>query len=102
MKKYHSPGGIRIGMRVLIYSIAFIAIVDTRETLADGTGPVSRKLGDACNKLLMASSKLGLGFALMNADHGDEDTLVGRWSRRLGITSHEAFVSAAKVDLFAR
>ncbi|MES2439290.1 MAG: hypothetical protein V4584_09485 [Verrucomicrobiota bacterium] len=102
MKKNHSPGGTRIGVRLLFYSFAFLAMIGMRETLSDGNGPVSHHLGCAFNRTLMASSKLGLGLALMNLDKPGESTLIGRYSRSLGLASHKAFVSAAKVDLYAR
>ncbi len=102
MKKNHSPGGAGIGLRVLFYSFAFIAVIGTRETLSDGNGPVSTALGRTFNQLLKGSSKLGLGFAIMNSDDKGESTLVGRYSRSLGIAAHKAYVSSAKVELFAR
>lgn len=101
MKKNHSPGGARICLRVLFYSFVFLAVIGLRESLSNGSGPVSNKLGMAFNQVLMSSSKLGLGFALMNHDKQGEDTLIGRCSRSLGVASHKAYVSSAKVDLFA-
>ncbi len=102
MKKNHPLGGTRIVMRVLFYAFAFIAVIGARETLTSGNGPVSNTLGSAFNQVLMASSKLGLGFAQMNADEQGENTVIGRYSRSLGKASHKAYVSSAKVDLFAR
>jgi CRISPR/Cas system type I-B associated protein Csh2 (Cas7 group RAMP superfamily) len=103
MKKNHSPGGTRIGLRVLLYSFVFLAVIGTRETLSsDRNGPVSINLGVAFNRVLMTSSKLGLGVALLNQDKRGENTMIGRYSLALGIASHKAFVSSAKVDLFAR
>ena len=102
MKKNHPPGGIRIGMRLLFYSFTFIAMIGTRETLSAGSGPISDTLGRAFNRVLMTSSKFALGFALMNQDEKGEETMIGRYSRILGIASHKAFVSSAKVELFAR
>ncbi|MES2923479.1 MAG: hypothetical protein V4819_18130 [Verrucomicrobiota bacterium] len=102
MKKNHSPGGARIGLRVLFYSFVFLAMIGMRETLSVGNGPVSNKLGMAFNRVLMTSSKLGLGLALLNQDRLGENTMIGRYSLALGMASHEAFVSAAKVDIFAR
>lgn len=101
MKKNHSPGGTRIGLRVLFYSFVFFAVIGTRETLSDGCGPISNQLGTAFNRVLMASSKLGLGLALLNQDKGGENTMIGRYSLALGIASHKAFVSASKVEIFA-
>lgn len=102
MKKNHSPGGAGIGLRVLFYSIVFLAMIGMRESLTEGNGPISNKLGMAFNKVLMSSSKLGLGLALLNHDQSGEGTRIGRYSRALGLASHEAFVSASKVDIFAR
>lgn len=102
MKKNHSPGGAGIGLRVLFYSFVFLAMIGMRETLTDGNGPISNKLGIAFNRVLMTSSKLGLGLALLNHDQRGEDTTIGRYSRALGLASHKAFVNAAKVDIFAR
>ena len=102
MKKNHSPGGARIGMRMLIYAVAFIAVIGIRETLTDGTGPISRNLGTLYNKTLMAASKLGLGVALLSHDKDGENSIIGQGSTMLGKASHRGYVSAAKVDLFAR
>lgn len=102
MNKNHSPGGVRIVMRVLFYTSIFVAIIGMRETLTEGHGPVSNKLGRVLNQVLMTSSQVGLGVAMMNSDKRGEHTLVGHYSRALGKASHEAFVSAAKVDIFAR
>ncbi len=102
MKKNHSPGGTRISLRVLLYTIAFVAVVGTRESLTEGTGPVSRQLGVIFNETLKAGSKLGLGFALMTRDEGNDDSMAGRASRAIGKASHEAFVSASKVDIYKR
>ncbi len=102
MKKTHSPGGARIGLRVLFYSFVFLAVIGTRETLSNSGGPVSNKLGIAFNQVLMASSKFGLGIALLNQDKRGENTMIGRYSLALGMAAHKAFVSASKVDIFAR
>lgn len=101
MKKNHPRGGARIYLRVSLYSFAFLVLMGTRETLSDGTGPVSGTLGRAFNEVLMASSKLGLGFSMMNLDKPGENTMIGRYSRELGIASHRAFISSAKVDIYA-
>jgi hypothetical protein len=102
MKKNHSPGGAPVYCRVLLYSIAFIALIGTRETLSGKSGPVSDRLGSAFNRVLLVSSKMGLGFALMNHQADDQSSMLARCNRSLGTASHRAFVSAAKVDLFAR
>jgi hypothetical protein len=102
VKKNHPPGGTRIVLRVLMYSFAFISVIGMRETLTSGSGPVSETLGRAFNQVLMSSSKLGLGFALMSRDEQGEDTMVGRYSHKLGVASHRAYVSSAKVDLYDR
>lgn len=101
MKKNHPRGGVRIYLRALLYSFAFVALMGVRETLSDGNGPVSDTLGKVFNEVLMASSKLGLGFAMMNLDAPGENTMVGRYSRELGIASHNAFVRSAKVNIYA-
>ena len=102
MKKNHSPGGIRIILRVLFYSFVFLAMIGTRETLSNQSGPVSNTLGAAFNRVLMTSSKLGLGLAMLSSDKRGERTIIGRYSHALGIACHKTFVSAAKVDLFAQ
>ena len=98
MKKSHSPGGTRICMRVLFYSIAFVAVIGTRETLSDRTGPISANLGRAFNQTLMASSKLGIGFALMIREQTPDESQLGRYGRSLGIASHKAFIFASEMD----
>ena len=102
MKKNHSPSGMGIAVRMLVYPMAFIAVLGIREILSDGTGPVSQNLGIVFNKTLMTSSKFGLGVALMSKDNPGERTLIGQSSRALGKASHQAYVSAAKVELYAR
>lgn len=102
MKKNHPHSGKGIAVRVLGYSVAFIAVIGIRETLTEGTGPVNRSLGQVFNRTLMATSKLGLGVALMNQDQPGDLTVIGEGSKMLGRASHKAFVSAAKVDLYAR
>lgn len=101
MKKHHPPSGKGIAVRVLGYSMAFIAVIGIRESLTDGNGPVSQCLCRVFNRTLMASSKLGLGVALMNQDSPGDLTVIGKGSKMLGRASHRAFVSAAKVDLYA-
>jgi hypothetical protein len=101
MKKHHSPGGMRISLRMVLYTIAFIAVLGTRETLTDGTGPVSRQLGVIFNDTLMAGSKLALGVALMTHDQDGDDSMSGKASTMLGKAAHRGFVSATKVTLYA-
>jgi hypothetical protein len=102
MKKNHPPSGMGFAVRMLVYPMAFIAMLGIREILSDGNGPVSQNLGMVFNKTLMTSSKFGLGVALMNEDNPGERTLIGKSSRALGMASHQAYVSAAKVELYAR
>lgn len=89
-------------MRVLVYGLAFTAVIGVRETLTGEGGPISDGVGRAFNRVLKASSKLGLGIALMSEDNPGDITLIGHGSRMLGKASHKGFVSASKVDLFAR
>jgi hypothetical protein len=84
-----------------MYSFLFLALMGMRETMSSGTGPVSDTLGKVFNQALKSSSKLGLGLALMSADKQNENTMVGRYSHQLGVASHKAYVSSAKVDLFS-
>lgn len=102
MRKSHSPGGTRIGLRVLCYSIVFIAVIGIRENLTEGTGPVSNHLCTMFNNTLMAGSKLTLGIALMIHEPGDKGTLRGRTHVMLGKAAHQGFVSASKVDIFRK
>ena len=89
-------------MRLLTYSLAFIAIIGARETLSEGNGPVTNNLRVIFNKTLMTSSKIGLGVALMNCDEAGDVTVIGKGSKMLGQASHRAYVSAAKVDIYAK
>jgi hypothetical protein len=100
MKKNHSPGGMRIYVRILCYSIGFIAVLGARENLTEGSGPVSRQLGAIVNEALIAGSKLALGVALLTHDEEDENSMSGRASQELGRAAHSTFVSAAKVNLY--
>lgn len=100
MKKNHSPGGMRIYVRILCYSIGFIAVLGARENLTEGSGPVSRQLGAAFNEALMAGSKLALGVALLTHDEEDETSMSGWASMKLGKAAHSAFVSASKVSIY--
>lgn len=101
MRRHHPPGGMRISLRMLLYTIAFIAVIGTRETLTDGTGPVSRQLGTMFNQVLMVGSKLGLGVALMTHDQHGEASMTGKASMALGKIAHRGFVSATKINLYA-
>ncbi|RYD46497.1 MAG: hypothetical protein EOP83_29575 [Verrucomicrobiaceae bacterium] len=100
MKKNRPRGGVRICARMLLYSFAFIALMGTREFMSGGNGPVSSTLGRVFNEALMASSKLGLGLAMMNLDAPGENTMIGRYSSELGAISHRGFVNSAKVDIY--
>jgi hypothetical protein len=102
MKKNHPPGGTRVASRVLIYSIAFISMLGMRETLSSESGPVSDTLGKKFNQVLMTGSKMGLGMALLSSDRIGENTMLGRYSRKLGMASHQGYVSSAKVELYSR
>lgn len=102
MKKNHSPGGARICLRMLCYSLAFIAVIGTRETLTEGTGPVSRQLCSMINGSLMTGSKLALGFALMTHDKKNVATFSGWANRTLGRAAYRGFVSASKVDMYGQ
>jgi|GEM_PF-4441292 len=101
MKKHHSPGGIRIAMRMLFYAITFIAVIGARENITTGTGPVSKTVAKGFNEVLMASSKLGIGFAVMNHRRGDENTLVGKGSRMLFHMSHRGYINASRMNFYA-
>ncbi len=101
MKKNHSPGGIRIALRMLFYAITFIAVIGARENITAGTGPVSKTVAKGFNEVLLASSKLGIGFAVMNHRRGDENTVVGKGSRMLYKMSLRGFVNASKMNFYA-
>lgn len=101
MKKQGPPQGMRIWPRMLIYTICFLAIIASREQLTSGGGPLTHTLGRGLNQIMLASSKLGLGIALLGAEASADDTVVGRSSRKLGKASHKAFVESTKVRLFA-
>lgn len=101
MKKNHSPGGIRIALRMLFYAITFIAVIGIRENITAGTGPVSKTVAKGFNEVLMASSKLGIGFAVMAHRRGDENTVVGKGSRMLFTSSRNGFVTACKMNFYA-
>jgi hypothetical protein len=92
---------MRISLRMFLYTIAFIAVIGTRETLTEGTGPVSRQLGTMFNSVLMAGSKLGLGVALMTHDQNGADSMTGKASMALGKVAHRGFVCATKINLYA-
>lgn len=101
MKKHRPPQGMRVYARMLFYALCFLAIIASREQLTSGGGPLTQSLGRGLNQILLASSKLGLGFALICAEASSDDTVVGRSSQRLGKAAHKAFVESSKVRLFA-
>jgi hypothetical protein len=102
MKKQRPPQGMRIWPRMLVYTICFLAIIASREWLSSGGGPLTHSLGRGMNNIMLASSKLGLGFAMLGKEAGADDTMVGRSSHQLGKLSYRAFVESTKVRLFAR
>ncbi len=101
MKKNPAPSGLRTGMRVLGYSLVFLAIVGIRENLVHNGGPVSTQVGKALNRVLMESSRVGMGLAQMTADAPNQKTMIGTYSRRLDKASRHGFISAAKMDIYA-
>jgi hypothetical protein len=101
MKKNPATCGLRTGMRMLGYSLVFLAIVGVRENLTHGGGPVSTRLSMTLNRILMESSRVGMGLAQMTADAPHEKTMIGRYSRSLDRASRHGFISAAKMDIYA-
>ncbi len=101
MKKHRPPQGMRICARMLFYTLCFLAIIASREFLTSGGGPLTHSLGRGLNQVMLASSTLGLGFALICAESSSDDTVVGRSSRKLGRAAHKAFIESTKVRLFA-
>jgi hypothetical protein len=101
MKKNPASSGLRIGMRMLGYSLVFIAVIGIRENLIHGGGTVSTRLSMGLNRMLMESSKIGMGLAQMTADAPHEETLIGHYSRGLYQASRNGFISAAKMDIYA-
>ncbi len=101
MKKHHSPGGIRVALRMLVYAFIFVAVMGARENLTSGHRPVSKTVARAFNQVLMVSSKLGIGFAVMNHSKGDQDTLVGKGSRHLFKLSHRGYITASRMNFYA-
>ena len=55
----------------------------------------------AVNRVLMESSKVGLGVAQMTADAPHEKALIAHYSRSLDKASRHGFISAAKMDIYA-
>jgi len=102
MKKHRSPQGMRIYGRMLFYTLCFLAMIATREQLTSGERPLTHSLGRGLNQILLTSSKLGLGFALICGEQSSEDTMIGRGGRTLGRSAHKAFIEASKVELFAK
>lgn len=101
MKKHHSPGGIRVALRMLFYTFLFVALMGARENLTAGNRPVSKSVARAFNQVLMVSSKLGIGFAVMNHRRGDENTLVGKSSRQLFHLAHKGYITASRMNFYA-
>ena len=101
MKKNPAPSGLRTGMRMLGYSLVFLAIVGIRENLAHSEGPVSNQVGKVLNRILMETSKVGMGLAQMTADSPHQSTMVGSYSRSLYKASRTGFISAAKMNIYA-
>ncbi|MCU0779131.1 MAG: hypothetical protein MUF86_15890 [Akkermansiaceae bacterium] len=102
MKKHRPPQGMRIYARMLFYTLCFLAMIASREQWTSGGGPLTDSLGRGLNQILLASSKLGLGFALICGEESPADTLIGRGGRKLGRSAHKAFIEASKVELFAK
>jgi hypothetical protein len=102
MRKNHPSSGRGIAWRMLVYSLTFSALIGVRENLTGHGGPISDAAGAAINGMLKASSKLGLGIAQMSEDPPGDVTLIGQGGRMLGKASHEAFVSASKVEIYGR
>ncbi|MGL5018220.1 MAG: hypothetical protein ACRDBP_08820 [Luteolibacter sp.] len=101
MKKNPAPCGLRTSMRMLGYSFVFLALVGVREHLTHGSGPVSHQVGKVLNRVLMETSKVGIGLAQMTADAPHQTTTIGSYSRSLDKASRTGFVSAAKMDIYA-
>lgn len=101
MKKNPATCGLRTGMRVLGYSLVFIAVIGIRENLTHGGGTVSTRLSMGLNRILMETSRVGMGLAQMTADAPHEETTIGRYSRSLDKASRHGFISAAKMDIYA-
>jgi hypothetical protein len=102
MKKQLPPQGMRVYARMLFYTLCFLAMIATREQLTSGERPLTHSLGRGLNQILLASSKLGLGFALICGEETSKDTMIGRSGQRLGRSAHKAFIEATKVQLFAK
>lgn len=101
MKKNHSPGGYRIVLRTLLLGVTLLALVAICETFAVCDGPCSKSLGTICNEALIVSAKIGLGVSLLHDQENDRDSWISKRSRKLEEVSHKAFVSAAKVEIYA-
>lgn len=126
MKKHHSPRGksIAIGLIALVFgSIAALAIHQSR----DG-GRFATKLGAGLNQAMIAASKFGMGLSELHDDFGpvaddkpegmvalaetkiqprglsakgEPTTFVAKQCRELHRASHEAFISAKKVEIYS-
>jgi hypothetical protein len=101
MKKNPALSGLRTGMRMLGYSLVFLAIIGVREHLTHGRGPVSTQVAKVLNRVLMEASKVGMGLAQMTADAPHQATTIGSYSRSLDKASRRGFISAAKMDVYA-
>lgn len=93
---------MRLYARMLFYTLCFLSMIATREQLSSGGGPLTDSLGRGLNQILLVSSKLGLGFALICGEESSDDTMIGRGGRTLGRSAHKAFIEASKVELFAK
>ena len=100
MKKNPATCGLRTGMRMLGYSLVFLAVIGIRENLTHGGGTVSTQASMTLNRILMGSSKLGLGLAQMAADAPHEKTMIGGYGRSLETASRRGFIHAAKMDIY--
>jgi hypothetical protein len=101
MKKQLPPHGMRIYARMLFYALCFLAIIASREQMTSAGGPLTHSLGRGLNQIMLTSSKLGLGVALICWEQTSEDSMIGRGGRQLGRASHKAFIESSKVRLFA-
>lgn len=92
---------MRIATRMLCYTLCFLSIIASRELLTSGDGPLTKSLGRGLNQILLASSKLGLGFALIFREETSGDTMIGKGTQKLGRAAHKAFIESSKVEFFA-
>lgn len=99
MKKLRPLQGMRVVSRMQFYTLCFLAVIASREFLIFGGGPLTTFLGRGANQILQASSKLGLGFALICKEEICDHSMIGRGGQKLGRVAHKAFVESAKVEL---